>query len=266
MPLPILKMPQIDLVRLFHRTQLHWSQHYGDSTTLDVGQAIGNASLADVPGANILLDASLPASVTPSNAMQILEQHFSSIVCRCRSIVPNPAADPQTTLPLIDHLLDSGFTRQICDILYLKRLRMGNRVALPDVRVIPARASYAHARQLAELAADDALASRQQVEATLLHLDDPHWDAWMALRDGQVVGGAGVLAVGEAGLIENVFVPAAFRRQKIATLLMDRLFDICARAQFRHVLIGCPADHPLARGFFANLGFERVGHCETFQR
>ena len=41
MPLPILSNPvESDLIRLFHRMTLHFTQHLGETTQLDVGTAI----------------------------------------------------------------------------------------------------------------------------------------------------------------------------------------------------------------------------------
>src|SRR5258706_537062 len=70
----------------------------------------------------------------------------------------------------------------------------------------------------------------QVAEAHMLQLDDPHWDALLALRDGRPVGGVGVLSVGDVGRIDEVFVSEPARRRGIGRTLMSRALEICARS------------------------------------
>src|SRR4051794_7927407 len=80
MPLPILKTPvESDLIRLFHRMTLHYTQHLGETTPLDVGTAIANPQLPDVYDANVLLDAALPPGVSPAEAVAQANAHFTSV-------------------------------------------------------------------------------------------------------------------------------------------------------------------------------------------
>ena len=74
MPLPILQTatdptPE-NLVRLFHRTELHWVRHVGEETQLDVGTAFTNAALPNVWTANGVLDAALPEGTTAEQAVE----------------------------------------------------------------------------------------------------------------------------------------------------------------------------------------------------
>ena len=46
----------------------------------------------------------------------------------------------------------------------------------------------------------------------MMHLDDPHRDALLALKDSTAVGRDGVLAVGEIGLIESLYVAKAQKK------------------------------------------------------
>ena len=55
---------------------------------------------------------------------------------------------------------------------------------MPGLQIIPARASYRHARLLAEESAGDRWGGLEQlVEAHLRRLDNAHWDALLALKD-----------------------------------------------------------------------------------
>lgn len=269
MPLPILQVTHqpgpADLVRLFHKTEAHWTAHLAEPTPLDVGTAYANPDLAAVWDANRVLDAALPDSVTPAEAVAEAEEHFRQAGTRCAAWVLNPAAPAGRTAPLAEHLSATGWRPSPDDILYLAGHPAGPIREAVGLTIIPARASFRHARMLAEEAA--ARWDRPQVaDADMLHLDDPHWDALIALRDGTPAGGVGVLAVGEVGRIANVFVSERFRRQGVGRTLMGRALEICARSLFKHVLLSAePGDTP-AQALYRELGFRKIGEIVNYRR
>jgi hypothetical protein len=73
MPLPILNIPPSsspeDLVRFYHRVELHWTRHMAEETVLEAGTAFVNAQLPNVYSANRMLDVSLPEGMTPAEAV-----------------------------------------------------------------------------------------------------------------------------------------------------------------------------------------------------
>ena len=93
---------------------------------------------------------------------------------------------------------------------------------IAGVKVIPARASFRHTRALFEEAVAESNFSPQVVEADMAHLDDPHWDSLLALQNGVAVAHAGVFAVGELGMIENVYVSPSRRRRGLGAMMMGR--------------------------------------------
>ena len=112
MPLPILQAhtdpTPADLVRLFHRTELHWVRHVGEEAQLDSGVAFTNPELSRVWDANTMIDAALPAGVSPGEAVAEVEQHFSGAGARCLQWVMNPAAPAAQVAPLTEHLTSRG--------------------------------------------------------------------------------------------------------------------------------------------------------------
>jgi ribosomal-protein-alanine N-acetyltransferase len=259
MPLPILSNPvESDLVRLFHRMTLHFTQHLGETTQLDVGTAIANPALAEVYDANVLMDAALPDGVSPEQAVAEVNQHYLSQGTVCRTWVMNPSAPKERTEPLAAFLLERGAGIVANDILYLRGRPAVTIREQPGLTIIPARASYKHARRLSEIA-NAGWDTPQMIEAHLLHLDDPHWDALLALRDGEVAAGAGVLSVGEAGMIENVYVVPAMRRLGIGMTMMSRVLEVCARSLFKHVMLSCMPSNKPAQTMYARLGFQKIG-------
>src|SRR5688500_15217608 len=200
MPLPILQggreASRDDLIRLFHRTELHWTRHLGEEAALDVGTAFANPQLPNVWNANRVLDAALADGTPPADAMEEVRAHFTAQGTRCAQVVMNPSAPPHRTAPLVEHLTGLGWQTRAFDVLYLAGWPGGSLRETPGLTIIPTRASFRHARELFEEAARP-WGEPQVAEAAMSHLDDAHWDALLALKSGRAVGGIGVLAVGE---------------------------------------------------------------------
>lgn len=214
---------------------------------------------------------------------------------RCGEWVLNPSAPPDRTAPLADHLLALGYTAVTNDVMALGPADRPVMAPPTGVTVLPARAAFRHARALAAEAAaerftaghapasgcaageavaggavtevavaDDAIAG--WAEAHLRHLDDPHVDALLALRDGRAVGRAAVLAVGDVGRIDDVYVAPNARRQGVGRLLLARALEVCARSVFRHVLLGVPPDNFAAIALYRSFGFRKVGTTTAYWR
>ncbi|HEY7117653.1 MAG TPA: GNAT family N-acetyltransferase [Tepidisphaeraceae bacterium] len=271
MSLPILEVrhepSETDLVRLFHRTEAMWVGHLADGESLDVGTAYANGSLSRVWDANNVRDASLAGEATPQQAVAAAQAHYASRGTRCAYWVMNPSAGPEQTQPLIDHLVAGGHRAQSDDILYLRRTPAQAIPEVADLKIIPARASYRHVRRLVE----EKTAERwpadadQLVDAHLRHLDDPHVDALLALRGERPVAFLGVLAVGELGRIESVYVSAEFRGRGIGRVMMARGLEICARSLFKHVYILAEPANGAAQSLYQGFGFEKIGEVMSYR-
>jgi ribosomal protein S18 acetylase RimI-like enzyme len=267
MSLPIFHEPaplgQADLLRLFLRSELHWGRPLADETTLSVGTAFANPELAQVADANRILDAALPERMTPAQAVDQVEAHFRSRGTRCAYWVMNPSAGAARTEPLAHLLIESGYTAQSCDVMLLDR-RPHAMAEVAGLTIIPARASYRHVRELAAESAGQ-FDCPQLVDAAESHLDDPHWDALLALRDGRAVAMGGVLSVGELGRINDLYVSTAFRRRGFARTLMSRLLEVCARSLFRTVLLDVMPDNIRAIDLYAGLGFRKIASVVSYR-
>lgn len=267
MPLPVLSphaaaTPQ-DLVRHFHRSELLWTRHLAEETALDAGTAFHNAELSRVWDANRMLDAAVPEGQSVQSVLDEVKAHFADLGLRCAQWTLNPSAPEHRTAPLAAHLQSEGWTRRVLDIMHLTTIRLGPLPQTPELTIIPARASFRHARQLAE----DSTArwtEPQVAEARMLHLDDPHYDAWIALSEGAPVAQVGVLAAGEVGRIEDLYVVPSHRRRGLGRIMMDRAMEICARSLFKHVLLSVDPGNDAAKALYESLGFRRVGEFVTF--
>ena len=268
MPLPILQggreLSPDDLIRLYYRTEVHWTRHLADEAALDAGTAFTNPSLPRVHDANRVLDAAVPEGSSAEETFREIEAHFAAQGTHCWKIAPNPAAPRERTEPLVRHLEAAGWERSSGDVLYLAGAPAGPIKEVGGLTIIPARASYRHARALAEEGGRVYNEPEQLAEASLLHLDDPHYDALLALRDGTAVGCIGVLAVGEIGRIDDVYVSEGHRRQGIGRTLMSRALEICARSLFKHVLLYVDPTNEAAMKLYRGSGFKTIGTYTTY--
>jgi GNAT superfamily N-acetyltransferase len=267
MPLPVLKSnsnpSRDDLVRFFHKIELEYGRHLGDETQLDCGTALVSAELKDVNRANCIVDASLPHGMSAAAAHEMVDDHFSRLNSGCRLWVLNPSAPVDQTKPLADDLAERGYTPQARDILHLPRLPQSPVREVSGLKIIPARASYRHVRALAE-EESASVGAAQQTDAAMLHLDDPRFDALLALKDGNAVAIAGVLGSGEIAGVQKLFVSEAFRRQGIGRTMMSRVLEICVRSLYRHILLSLEPQNVPAQGLYRELGFEKVGEWVEF--
>jgi GNAT superfamily N-acetyltransferase len=269
MPLPVLpsrhEPARDDLVRLFHRTDETWIQHLAEPEQLDSATAYANPALDQVPYANHVRNAALPPGTTPEQAVADVQAFFTRAKTRCHFWLTNPSAPADQTQPLIDHLLSLGHRPHPIDILYLRHLPKAPVPQAGGLTIIPARAAYRHIEHLARQHAAERRLHEQHAQARLQHLDDPHVDALIALKDQQPAGHVDVLAVGELGRIEHLYTAPTFRRQHIAQTLMSRALEICARSLFKHVFLMCPPTNHPAQSLYRKLGFEKLADLTAYE-
>jgi ribosomal protein S18 acetylase RimI-like enzyme len=268
MSLPILSAAQSalpeDLIRFFHRVELHWTRHLAEETVLDAGTAFTNPELPNVYIANRMFDVSLPEIMTPQQALDEVNEHFVKHGTRCWSWAMAPTSDPTRRREMIDHLLSIGYTAGGFDILHLAQQPRAAIQEVGGLTIIPARASYKHYRMLAEEWAAE-YQTPDFADAVMLSLDDPHVDALLAMKDGKPAAYVAVQSVGEMGGIQELFVTAPFRGQGIGRTMMSRAMEICARSLFKHVFVGVHADNPAAVALYTRFGFRKVGQFTYYR-
>ncbi len=269
MPLPILNSrhepSHSDLIRLFHKTDNLWSEQIAEAESLDVGTAFTNPQLSDVFDANNIRDVALPDELSAQEAVAQVEAHYAAKNTKCHYWTFNTSAPAPRTQPLADLLVSNGHKIFSNDVMALRQAVGRSMPSIEGLKIIPARASFRHTRQLLEESAAR-YKTPQLADADLLHLDDPHWDALLALQDGQPVAYIGVLAAGEIGRIDNVYVAKSQRRQGIGSLMLSRVLEICSRSLFKHVLLSVNPKNSAAIELYQKFGFQKIGQSTGYFR
>ena len=270
MPLPILNLPPesspADLLRYFHRTALRRAEALAEAVPLDAGRAIANPALADLAEANQVRDAAVPPGASPGEAVAEVERYFMSQGTRCRQWVLNPSAGDAATGPLADYLVAHGHRPHQTDVFHLGGVTAPPPAALPGFTIIPARAGYRLLDALSVKASVEfGPPTKQRAEAMMLRFDDPHVDGLLALRDGVPAAAVGVLAVGDLGLIQDLYVAEDFRRQGVGRAMLGRALEVCARSVFKHVFAETEAGDAGTRKLLGEAGFKKAGETVAYR-
>jgi GNAT superfamily N-acetyltransferase len=138
------------------------------------------------------------------------------------------------------------------------------------LQVIPARSAYADYRRLhaatnaGELPAGaspgDWAASRCDL------LDEARLDMFLGRLDRVPAGAAGVLTLGNQGVVTGLFTGPAHRRRGLARTLMGWVIEHCRRAQFEQVIADLPDEADGAASLLGTLGFAPSGSYVGFER
>lgn len=206
--------------------------------------------------ANFALDLQLPAGRAPGATIAALLEHYRAQGCRCSAL---DSAEATWPAGLDVAAGEAGFRPMRWHVMRLGRYQPPSRVN-PKLQIIPARSAYAQLGEFCRLiarhehGARDEAAAEAVARALVDQLDEQRYDAFLARLDGKPVGFAGVLALGQTGVIQAAFADPDCRGQSVGSTIMAHTLDHCARALFERVLIerheGCPSIP-----FYAGLGF-----------
>jgi ribosomal protein S18 acetylase RimI-like enzyme len=180
----------------------------------------------------------------------------------------NASARPSQVEPVIEQLQSAGCIKRSQDVLHLQQSpSLAASETFANLKIIPARASFRHVRELFDVWSNEKYGgeeARQLTEGGLMHLDDPHYDSLLALENGVAVAHVGVLAVGETGRIEDVYVAPTHRRRGIGRIMLLRALEICARSLFKHVMLSCEPQNEPAQSLYRSLGFDKIGEIAWY--
>ncbi len=129
------------------------------------------------------------------------------------------------------------------------------------IQVVPMAAE--HISALAELE-KQCFVDPWSEKALAEELTNPNAVFRVALKDGEVAGYVGMIHVLDEGDICNVAVFDSFRRQGIATALIQHLVDYAVEKQLAFITLEVRESNSGARKFYETMGFENIGLRKNF--
>lgn len=258
-----------EYVRLFGRASLHWLKHLGDEADVEVGVALACPSLPHIPDANTLLDFALPRGISVETAITQFEAYYQRAGAACARVRVSPDLPPPVLAEAAEAFARRGYRPQKLTVMVLQQAAGPAALEMEDFTIVPARASYRHAVALEQASCLPAQA-REAEEAAWLHLDDPRYDALVAIdAEGNAVAGVGVLAIGDVGLLRSPVVmgdAGQAEHKQLAEVMLARAIEIAARSLFRHLLAGVEEQDVQTSSLLQRHGFRAVGELMQFVR
>jgi GNAT superfamily N-acetyltransferase len=255
------------MVRAIHRAAVVLARTAGQVREVQGGQVCVRADRPGVRAVNFAADVQLPESISSEQEardwLALILSVFADQRTPCHVLYPRQS---QWALPLKAALDEAGYEPVVRKVFELSRYR-GPASVNQAVQVAPARALYPQLPEFyfhqahVEHHADERLAN--DYAATMIDfLDEPRLELFIArMKDqrglAQNVAVAGVLSLGQTGVVIPAWTDPAYRGKGVAGTLMNHVMDACARALFTQVILD-RSTHCPAIGFYEAMGFTQI--------
>lgn len=243
-------------------SNLAYLRHVSQETTLDNGIMYFNDEHPTLETCNLIGDVLIEEMDTePDVAFQRIDAAFKEKGVRCCRWIP-AAQQPSETLDKL--LKPHGFLREETVAL----TRMPSPVPDRDSRfhILAARAM----RRACSTLLEQRFADRGEQAAALLELqlsrmDDPQFDAYVAMIDDRPAGYIALHQVGEIGRIRDLYVVKQHQRTGVASALLNYSLATAQRWSLRPICVEIPAAAAGVRAMLDKSGFEEAGRLVQFR-
>lgn len=243
------------------RSNQQYYEQISHRETLDCGYAYNNAEYAHLPECNFLGEVSF--RLAGPDAFETVEAFYREKGLTCACWVP--AAD-QPPEQVAEMLAPHGFARRES----IAMLHDGSRppaAADESLRVIGARAMRrAYTRICTERFADYQSPTDELVAAQLERLNDPQYDAFVAMLADEPAGTITVHQVGDIGRIRDIFVVPALRRRGVGLALVAFALATAARWSLRTICTAISVENTIGRTLLTRVGFMEGATIVSFCR
>ena len=248
------------LMRAVRRAGSILARTMADEAPLDTATAFTNPARPTVHGANYATDVRLPQDLDAHTALGLILDHYDMQNTPCHALESADTVWPDT----LSEAIEARGYRPVTQHVYLLHRHTPRATAAhPTMKIIPARAAYGQVHSFYQAMARDEYRIEGQPADDLAdsmadHLDESRLELFLCWLDGQPVGSAGVITLGQIGVIQPAYTDAQHRGRGIAGALMSHTLDHCARSLMQQVILerteGCPSI-----GFYESIGFRLVG-------
>lgn len=254
------------LVRAIHNTALVLAQSAAQAVEVDGATLICRPDRPGVRAVNFATAvAPIPGAAADAQVEQIL-QHFTDQQGQCEVVYP---ALDRLTPELENALASRGYRQAVRQVFIMQNYTRPAKLNA-KLQIVPARAVYGQLHDFyRHMASVEYHASPQladHIAQTMVDfLDDTRLEVLLARLDGRNVACAGVMSMGQIGVIIPAWSDPSLRGQGLAGTLMSHVMDLCARALYQHVILD-RAEHCPAIGFYQSLGFAQVATFTKYRR
>jgi len=252
------------LVREIKRVQAILARTTAHETVLDGATAYTNPHRPGARLANTATDLQLPNNLAPNSLLDNIIHHYQQAGVNCYAL---SCAHLDWPPALADAAQNHGYTPSKLQVYHLAAYTppeppTPRNPSNQDIQIIPGRAAYPQLRQVFLTQASDhdhatPEQASQTTDALIDQLDEPRLEMFIARRGGQPLGIAGVVSLGQIGVIHNLYTPPQHRGTGIATALLQHTIELCARATFEQVILELPDACP-STSFYQSFGFNPV--------
>ena len=254
------------LVRAVKRGQVILARTVATETELDIATIFVNPERPRIWIANSAHDLAPREGCSAQDVIDQVFEPFEGAHISCHVL---HAAEPQWSAEVGSVLADRGYGPKKYQVLLLHRyVPPMHREA--DLQVIPIRAAYAEARRIyhdqamIEQRGDSSLA-RDLTETRIDMLDEPRLEVFLGRWHGRPVGVAGVLTLGDIGVIHPTFIHSDFRDKGMGSALTAHVLEHCQRAVIQSVVLQRP-DGCGSIPFYESLGFGVIASFDSYWR
>lgn len=223
----------------------------------------------DVHDANFAGDIRLDPGASPEAVHDEVTEFFTAKGGTCWLWQSRDVVFPA---PLARLLEQRGHQREAKAVLRLREYRPRPDRLRDDLQIVNARAvrrEYQELRRREATAAYGAEVGSDLADFYLDTLDEPRLDILVARNpgvDGSAIACAGLLALGEVGVLWDVETRSDQRRSGVMLTLIHRVLELARRSRFHHVILETQADNEPALALYRSIGFEVVAHFDEYRR
>lgn len=248
--------------KILRSTQSFCSQ-LCEKQTLDFGIAYYSERFRLLPEANQFREVVIEDAAHITTAYDQAERWFNDRHLFCFGWSP---AAGDATAELTRSLEQHGFRAEQRPVLTLTQ--WADIDADPDVRVLPARALRAAYRRTFVEAEQPAIAAGRELfaDAYAERLNDPQYDAFVALVDKKPAGRCTLYQVGDFARIMDFAVLPPYADRRVAQSLLAQVLTMARRLSMRSVCVEIGPAHEAWRSAFENVGFVADGAVAEFIR
>lgn len=260
---PARKTAADGLIRAVKRADAVLARCGGEEETyLEGATAYTHATRPAAAAVNLALDLRVPPGAAAEQVVAKLTAHFDSAAVPCHSMDASDTVWPAALAAAVEQRGYRPVQRQVLELRQARIPHANDAVQIISARALPAECATLHRRRAADNGADEDSAE-QIADACLDQLDDPRLDVLLARVNRKPAGLAGVLTLGNIGVVVDVF--ATGNDDGVLNTLAARLLDHCQRSQFEQVIV-CLLERDARLAFFESLGFEPVAQFTRFVR